>query len=966
MKHVSAKTTLVRHVMHGMRNRPQWTRLTISRKLALIFLLILATAIANLLVMHAALRHLNGFAETVNVAGRLRMLSQKLAFETLRAGPDPVHRDKAVAPMIRDIETGLLALRHGGNAFDYQLKPVSPAMGPLLQNVEADWQNYKKHIDVGIAGAAQRPVLPQDFARTADHASRFLSNAEILVRALTAEIQQAQQQALATMYLLLLADGAMLLLVFAAMRRQIVYPLRQLAEHSRALGQGQYTTSLAIRSQDEIGQLALAFTHAAKRIGELIRNIEHERANLQQAESMFRGLAENSVVGVYIAQNGEFRFVNPKMAQMFGYTCDEMISSVKAFDIVPEHDRELVATNIKRRIDGDIDAVTYERKARRKNGLLFDVEVFGSKMEIEGGVATMGVMLEITERKRVDRALRALIACNQALACADDERALLTKICEIVHEISGYPFVWAGRIEAGSSDKADPVAQAGIEPELPVTAIALPLRTSEHLLGILTICSQEQDSFTQEEIGVVEELADNLAYGMVALRAESARVQYAQMLEYHANHDVLTGLANRHRLSVCLQQAISSARRSGLMVAVLLLDLDRFKVINDSLGHAIGDEVLQAVASRLRACVRATDTVARLGGDEFVVVIPDLEDANNVSLVARKILNALGLPVSVANQDMYIGASIGISLFPQDGSDEGSLLKNVDMAMYRAKQTGRANYKFFTEDIRADNRERHALEAELHQALSRGDLLLHYQPKVSLRTGRIVGVEALIRWQHRERGMIPPSKFISVAEDTGLIVPLGAWVLRTACEQGRAWQANGTNRINIAVNLSARQFRHHDLVGLVRQTIRDTGIDPAWLDLEITESVIMQDAQEAVATMLELKKLGVRLSLDDFGTGYSSLNYLSKFPLDNLKIDQSFVEGIGASSHDTTIVKAVIALAHNLNLNVIAEGVESQSQIDFLQMHGCDEVQGYYFSKPVPPDRIPALLSIDKTMLNIS
>lgn len=847
MKHISTAIEIVRRAMSGLRNSSRWATLTISRKLALFFFLILATAIANLLVMHAALRHMNGFAETVNVAGRLRMLSQKLAFETLRIHPETEQGKEAVMSMIRDIESGLFALHQGGNAFGYELKPVSRKIGPLLHKVQADWESYKSYVDANVLRAPHLPERSADVAPIADNASRFLANAEILVSALTTEVQQAQRRALAKMYMLLLLDVGMLLLVFAAMRRQIVYPLRQLAEHSRALAQGQYTSNLTIRSQDEIGQLALAFNYSSKRIGELISSIEQEKANLQQAESMFRGLAENSVVGVYIVQQGAFRFVNPKMAQMFGYTCDEMISSVKVFDIVPEHDRELVAANIKRRIDGETDAVSYERKARRKDGLLFDVEVFGSKMTIEGKVATIGVMLDTTERKRV----------------------------------------------------------------------------------------------------------------------ESARMQYAQMLEYHANHDVLTGLANRHRLSACLQQAIVSARHSGLMVAVLLLDLDRFKVINDSLGHAIGDEVLQAVASRLRACVRTTDTVARLGGDEFVVVLPDLEDAENVSLVARKILDALGLPVSIANQDMYIGASIGVSLFPQDGSDEGTLLKNVDMAMYRAKQTGRANYKFFTEDIRADNRERHALEAELHHALSRGELLLHYQPKVSLRTGQIAGFEALIRWQHRERGMIPPSRFISVAEDTGLIVPLGAWVLRTACEQGRAWQASSASRINIAVNLSARQFRHHDLVGLVRQTIRDTGIDPTCLDLEITESVIMQDAQEAVATMLELKKLGVRLSLDDFGTGYSSLNYLSKFPLDNLKIDQSFVEGIGSSSHDTTIVKAVIALAHNLNLNVIAEGVENQSQIEFLQMHGCDEVQGYYFSKPVPPEQIPALLTIDIPTLNI-
>ena len=392
------------------------------------------------------------------------------------------------------------------------------------------------------------------------------------------------------------------------------------------------------------------------------------------------------------------------------------------------------------------------------------------------------------------------------------------------------------------------------------------------------------------------------------------------------------------------------------MVAVLLLDLDHFKVINDSLGHAAGDALLQAVAGRLRSCVRETDTVARLGGDEFVVVIPDVSKADDATAIARKVLDVLSQPFIIERQEMYISASIGISLYPQDGEHEEILLKNVDLAMYRAKHEGRSNFCFFTEQLNARNRERQAMESELHHALKHGEFLLHYQPKVDLRTSKIVGVEALIRWQHYEQGLISPEKFIPLSEETGLILPIGAWVMKTACRQIRAWKDAGLPPISIAVNLSARQFRHHDLLGLVKQVLQETGLEPQYLELELTESVIMQEAEEAISTLLELKSLGVQLSLDDFGTGYSSLNYLRRFPLDNLKIDRSFVKGITSNLHDMTIVKSVIALAHSLNLKVIAEGVETEQQLAFLQAHDCDEMQGYLFSKPLPSEKFTGML----------
>jgi len=348
--------------------------------------------------------------------------------------------------------------------------------------------------------------------------------------------------------------------------------------------------------------------------------------------------------------------------------------------------------------------------------------------------------------------------------------------------------------------------------------------------------------------------------------------------------------------------------------------------------------------------------VARLGGDEFVIVVSQVALAEDVAGVGAKVLDALGQSFSIGCQEVYVGASIGISLYPMDGEHDDTLLKSADLAMYHAKQKGAAGYCFFTEQLNVSNRERHALQTELRGALARGELVVHYQAKVERASGRLVGAEALVRWQHPLRGLIYPANFIGYAEESGLIVPIGNWVMHTACAQNMAWQAAGLAPVGIAVNLSAKQFHEHDLVGQVQAALEQSGMAPRYLELEITESVLIQEAEAATLTLLRLRELGIQLSLDDFGTGYSSLNYLKRFPLDNLKIDRSFVKGIATNPHDAIIIEAVIGLAHNLDLKVIAEGVETRAELDFLAACGCEEVQGYYFAKPLPAEQFRRLL----------
>jgi diguanylate cyclase (GGDEF)-like protein/PAS domain S-box-containing protein len=424
-----------------------------------------------------------------------------------------------------------------------------------------------------------------------------------------------------------------------------------------------------------------------------------------------------------------------------------------------------------------------------------------------------------------------------------------------------------------------------------------------------------------------------------------------------AHHDSLTGLPNRTLFNDRLEIAIQRARRSRQRLAVMFLDLDDFKQVNDTLGHSAGDELLVQVGARLRQILRGEDTVARLGGDEFLLLLNGVKDADGVGVMAQKVLTAFESPFVVKNRELFLSASLGVALYPEDGVDPEVLLANVDTAMYRAKKTGRNNFQFFTAEMQRHAHERALLASGLRRALPRGEFALHYQPIRELASGRIVGLEALVRWQHPEHGLLPPRHFVALAEDVGLIVPLGAWVLRRACERARAWRGNGRRDLSIAVNLSARQIQSEEFVRQVRQILDETGLPPSALDLEITESTAMQNVEATGHVLGQLAAMGTRISVDDFGMGHSSLNYLKHFPINRLKIDRSFVDGMIRDTRDRAIVTGVMSIAHSLGVRVVAEGVETGEQAALLADLGCDEVQGFYFGVPVPEDQVERLLA---------
>jgi diguanylate cyclase (GGDEF)-like protein/PAS domain S-box-containing protein len=429
-------------------------------------------------------------------------------------------------------------------------------------------------------------------------------------------------------------------------------------------------------------------------------------------------------------------------------------------------------------------------------------------------------------------------------------------------------------------------------------------------------------------------------------------------MSHMAQHDTLTNLPNRTLLQDRLTQAIAIASRNDSRIAVLFLDLDGFKHINDSLGHATGDRLLQFVAKRLLAAVRTSDTVCRLGGDEFVILLSDVAHAGDAGVKAGKILSALSAPFEMEQITLRITASVGVTTYPEDGQSAELLMRNADLAMYQAKEKGRSNYQFYEKGMNVRALERQSIEGDLRFALERDEFIMYYQPKIDLKSGEITGVEALVRWQHPERGLVGPVQFISIAEDCGLMLPMGRWALRESCRQAKAWQDAGLPPIEMAVNVSSVEFRNDEFLESISTILKETGLEPRYLELELTESVLMQHAEFSVPVLQKLKAMGVRLAIDDFGTGYSSLSYLRQFPIDTLKVDQSFIHEINADTDEATIISAVINMGCRMKHRVIAEGVETAEQLAFLRAHGCDEGQGYYFSRPMPAAETAKLLEL--------
>ncbi|CAH2031326.1 sensor domain-containing protein [Trichlorobacter ammonificans] len=581
---------------------------------------------------------------------------------------------------------------------------------------------------------------------------------------------------------------------------------------------------------------------------------------------------------------------------------------------------------------------------RRKDGGIYHLDLLVSEFRLGDTSLFMGIMHDTSELKMSERELglasKVFENMSEAVVVTDADNNYLS-VNPAFSRITGYT-------QEEVIGKNPRIMSSGRHDAEFYRQMWEAIRTNGYWQGEIWNRRKNSEIYPKWlSIVAVRDAGDQVQNYIAVSSDISERKAADERIHFMAHYDALTGLPNRILLHDRLLQAILYAKRQQTKVAILFLDLDRFKTINDTLGHSVGDLLLQAVAERLKTCVRNSDTIARLGGDEFIVVIPDLRDADHAGKIAQKILNSIAAHFMIRDMELHTTASIGISLFPEDGTANEELISNADVAMYRAKDNGKNNYQFFTPVMNTSSYERLTIENKLRRALEREEFILYYQPQVNVVTGRIIGAEALVRWQNPEIGLVPPDMFISLAEENGMIVPIGEWVLREACRQNSLWQRQGGTPISVAVNLSAMQFHQKNLTTLVARVLEETELQPCWLELEITETGIMKNA-EAITTLNALKQMGIKLSIDDFGTGYSSLSHLKKFPLDKLKIDKSFVHDVTTNQDDTAIVSAIIGMARSLNLQVIAEGVETREQRDFLAANGCCEMQGYLFSKPVP------------------
>ena len=578
-------------------------------------------------------------------------------------------------------------------------------------------------------------------------------------------------------------------------------------------------------------------------------------------------------------------------------------------------------------------------------------------------VAVLSIIHDIGDRKRAEEALRAekeraqvtLNSIGDAVICTDIS-GKITFVNLVAERMTG----WSSREAAGRlMPEVFHILNATDRETIPnpMDLAVKQNRTMSLPLDSILIRRDGVEVPIEDSVSPIHDREGKVAGAVIVFRDVSATRAMTLQMTHTAQHDFLTGLPNRMLLNDRIEQAIALAPRHGKTSAVLFLDLDGFKHINDSLGHSIGDKLLQSVAERLITCVRGTDTVSRQGGDEFVVLLSEMAQPEDAAITARRVLQAIAEPHLIEGHDLHVTASIGVSVFPDDGRDAETLIQNADTAMYQAKENGHQSYKFFTSAMNERAVARQSIEEGLRRALERHEFTLHYQPKINLKTRSITGAEALLRWTHPVRGPVSPGQFIPVAEDCGLILPIGNWVLSEACRQAQAWRDAGLPLGTMAVNISAMEFRDEHFLEGVFSILEETKLSPHSLELELTESVLMKRAESTEAVLAALKAKGVQVAVDDFGTGYSSLSYLRKFPIDSLKIDQSFVRQITTSPDETSIVTAILSMAQSLKLRVVAEGVETQTELNFLLAHHCEEAQGYYFSRPVPADQFAKLLA---------
>ncbi|OWW20674.1 EAL domain-containing protein [Noviherbaspirillum denitrificans] len=789
--------------------------------------------------------------------------------------------------------------------------------------------------------------------------------------------------------------------------RRMLAPLDQAGAAMRRMVGGETELApLPVDSGDEIGHLITSFNL-------LVEDRHRYEHALKDSERRLSKLVESAPDAIIVQTRDCISYINEAGVHLLGAQTRKQLLGTPINDRIHPDFHGLIEERILALRSGAESVPPMDETFLRLDGTAVDVEVAAVPFRFKDEEGALVFARDVTARRRAEqnqkklnRALRMLSDCNMTLVHAEREQNLLDEICRLVVFRGGYRMAWVGFAEHDSARTVRVVSQSGFDGgylenlriswddateygrgptgtairesrvqivqnymDNPATApwraaalergfqscIALPLISGGRTFGALSIYSADPDSFGQDEVRLLYELATDLAFGVETLRTRLQRTEAEEKLAFLAHHDPLTHLPNRVLLRDRFDRAAAVSGREQSGVAVLALDLDNFKQVNDGLGHETGDKLLMAVVERLQGCISESDTICRHGGDEFVILLNDVTDSSIASRAAQAIVDAMAEPFEIGAHTLNTSLSIGISMFPDDGRDFDTLLKNANTALYHAKDNGRDTYHFFASSMNVDALARMELHGSLRKAVKNNEFVLHYQPQIDIASGTVVGMEALVRWRRPDQGLLAPGRFIALAEESGLIVPIGEWVLNEACRQAVAWQQAGMAALPVAVNLSAQQFKRGDILDTVRSALRQSGLHPALLELELTESLLLNDTAAVMETLHELKRIGVQLSIDDFGTGYSSLAYLKRLDVDKLKIDQSFVRDVPGAAEGAAIVKAIVQLGHALQLTVIAEGVETQAQLDFLHAQGCDQAQGYLVSRPVPADEFAVL-----------
>jgi diguanylate cyclase (GGDEF)-like protein/PAS domain S-box-containing protein len=731
--------------------------------------------------------------------------------------------------------------------------------------------------------------------------------------------------------------------------RRPLLALRASTAFAERLGEEASATLISRSGVAEFDQLRDALNRAAHELDARRQALSNSREQLQ---AILRHAADGIIT---IDARGEVRSFNAAAERLFGYDAAEVVGRNVAMLMPEPHGSEHDAYIGRYLATGQKHILGRRREVtgRRKDGSTFPMELAVSEIALEDERLFTGIVRDVADRKRAEelssRLGRILEYSSNEIYIFDAHTLRFESISQGALQNLGY-----------SKDEITQLTPVDLKPDIGAAEfeqMIAPLRRGEKDLLVFETTHQRKDGSTYPvEVRLQLSNTGHVPVFMAIIQDITERKNSEAQLRLLANFDTLTGLPNRAQLQRRMQQAIHEADRNRRVLGAMFVDLDRFKLINDTMGHEAGDELLKIVAHRIAESLRPGDTVARYGGDEFVVLMSNVAEIADVDRLADKLLRRLSVPVRIAGREIYVTPSIGVSIYPLDARSSEELLKHADAAMYHAKDQGRNCCRYFTADLNARAARRLSLESSLRRAIERNEFALYYQPQINAVSGAIVGAEALVRWHHPELGLVPPNEFIPLAEDTGMIVPLGRWVLETACADAARWRAAGYSAVGVAVNISGRQMERSTLLNTVSDALKASALDARALELELTESLLMQNLDETAILLQELTDLGASVSMDDFGTGYSSLSYLKRLPIQSIKIDRSFVRDVTADSDTAAIVSAIVAMARGLKLNVVAEGVETREQFDFLRLSLCGVVQGYFFSRPVPLDEFMALL----------